>query len=129
MRARLKNRSERGHARGLTGSLQSLRLGAGTAARLRPAAANNDTVLDHDRADGGIGPGAALPAPSERQRQRHKALIGGFRLLRLLRELVFQNAEQKHALRGLPWPFNSVHKMQGNPLFHWASAIRRLSYS
>src|SRR3984893_5758337 len=93
MRARLKNRSERGHARGLTGSLQSLRLGAGTAARLRPAAANNDTVLDHDRADGGIGPGAALPAPPERQRKLHEARIGGFLLLRLFRELVFQDAE------------------------------------
>src|SRR3954471_21085634 len=65
----------------------------GPAARLGPATADNDTVLDHDGADRGIWPSLALPAPAERQRQRHEALVGGFRLLRFLCVLIFQNAE------------------------------------
>ena len=69
MRARLQRHIERGAARGLAGARQRLGLGMGPAAGLGPAAADDDAVLDHDRADGGIGPGAALPAPAERQRQ------------------------------------------------------------
>ncbi len=93
MRARLQRDIERGAARGVTGARQCLGLGMGAAAGLGPAAADNDAVLDHDRADRRIGPGAALPAPAERQRQRHEALVGGLRILRFLRVLVFQDAE------------------------------------
>ena len=83
MRAWLQRHIKRGAARGLAGALERLRLGMGTAARLRPAAPDDDAVLDHDRADGGIGPGAALPAPPERQRKLHEALVGGFRRPRI----------------------------------------------
>src|SRR6266850_3236773 len=93
MRARLQRYIERGAARGLAGLLQRLGLGVGTAAGLGPAAADNDAIFHHDRADGGIGPGAPLPAAPERQCELHEALVGGFRLLRFLRVLVFQNAE------------------------------------
>ena len=79
MRARLQRHIERGAAGGLAGARQRLRLGMGTAAGLGPAAADDDAVLDHDRADGRIGPGAALPAPPERQRELHEALVGGLR--------------------------------------------------
>src|SRR4051812_29689723 len=51
----------------LAGALQRLGLGMGAAARLRPAAADDDAVLDDDRADGRIGPGTAKPAAAERQ--------------------------------------------------------------
>src|ERR1700676_383470 len=93
MRAWLERRVERGAARSFAGGLERLGLGVRTAARLGPAAAYNDAVLDHERADGRIGPGAALPAPAKRQRQLHEALVGGFRFPGFLRELVFQNAE------------------------------------
>ena len=46
-----------------------------------------------DRPDGRIRPGAPLPAPSERQRQLHKALVGGLKIPDFLRVLVFQDAE------------------------------------
>ncbi len=52
----------------------------GTAAGLGPAAAENDTVLHDDRADRGIGPCPALPAPAKRQRQLHEAQVGCFRV-------------------------------------------------
>ena len=110
MRARLQRHIERGAARGLAGARQRLRLGVGPAAGLRPAAADNDAVLDHDRADGGIGPGAALPAPAERQRELHEALVGGLRFLRFLRVLVFQNAEdhlRNRAIRASSSPESS----------------------
>src|SRR6266849_1259933 len=93
MRAWLQRHIEGGAARGLASTLERLRLGVGTAARLGPAATHNDAVLHNDSADGGIGPGAALPAPTERQRQLHEALVGSFRFPGFLRELVFQNAE------------------------------------
>ena len=93
MRTRLQRHIERGAARGLAGALERLRLGMRPAPGLGPATADNDAVLDHDRADGGIGPGAALPAPPERQCQLHEAPVGSFRRFRFLRELVFQNAE------------------------------------
>ena len=93
MRARLQRHIERGAARGLPGTPERLGLGMGPAACLRPATADNDAVPDHHRADGRIGPGAALPAPPERQRQRHETLVGGLSFSGFLRELVFQNAE------------------------------------
>src|SRR5437764_13246126 len=65
----------------------------GAPARLRPAAADNDAVLDDNSADGGIGPGAALPAPAKRQCQRHEALVGSFRCFGFFRVLIFQNTE------------------------------------
>src|ERR1019366_8721326 len=93
MRARFQRYVQRGAARGLAGAPKRLWLGVGPAACLRPAAAYNDAVLDHHGADGGIRPGLALPAPPERQRQLHEALVGGFRHFGSLRELVFQNTE------------------------------------
>src|ERR1700740_1509214 len=65
----------------------------GTAPGLGAAAPDDDTVLDHHGADGRIAPRAARPAPPERQSELHEALVGGLRLLRFLRELLFQNAE------------------------------------
>src|SRR6185436_7146099 len=62
-------------------------------ARLRPAAANDHTILDDDRADGRVRPGAPQPAPAERQRELHEALIRRFGFLGSLGVLVFQNAE------------------------------------
>ncbi len=93
MRAGLQRHIERGAARGLAGAPQRLGLGMRPAARLGPAAADDDAVLDHDRADGRVRPGAPEPAPAERQRQLHEALIRGFGFLGFLRVLVFQNAE------------------------------------
>ncbi len=93
MRTRLQRHVERGAARGLAGVIERHGLGMGTAACLRPAAADNDAVPDHDGADGGIGPGPALPAPPERQRQIHEAPVGGFRQFGFLGVLVFQNTE------------------------------------
>ena len=87
MRTRFQRHIERGAARGLAGAVERLGLGVGAATGLGPATADNDAILDHDRADGGIGPGAALPAPAERQCQLHEALIGGLRFPRFLREL------------------------------------------
>src|SRR5665647_687559 len=110
MRARLQRHIERGAPGGLAGAAERLRLGMGTAACLRPAAAQNDAVLDHDGADGGIGPSAAQPAPAERQRQRHEALVGGFGFLRFLRVLVFQDAEdhlRNRAIRAASSPESS----------------------
>src|SRR5258707_1444796 len=66
MRARLQRHIERGAAGGFAGAIERLRFGVGAAAGLGPATTHNDAVLAHDRADGGIGPGTALPAPSER---------------------------------------------------------------
>src|ERR1700722_7391450 len=58
---------------------QGLDLGMGAPARLRPAAAddhrNVGRLIDHDGADGGIGPGIAEPAPAEREREVHEALV------------------------------------------------------
>ncbi len=110
MRARLQRHIERGAPRGLAGALQRFGLGMGTAACLRPAAADDDSVLDHDRADGGIGPGTPQPAPAERQRKLHEALVGGLGVLRFLRVLVFQDAEdhlRNRAIRASSSPDNS----------------------
>src|SRR3569833_100785 len=46
-------------------------------ARLRPAAADDDAILDHHRADRRIGPGPAQPASAQRQRKLHKTAIKG----------------------------------------------------
>ncbi len=75
MRAGLERDIQSGAARRRAGAAQRLDLGMGPAAVLRPAAADDRAVLDDDRADGGIGPGAAEPAAAERQRQRHEAGI------------------------------------------------------
>src|SRR5258705_1378479 len=93
MRARLQRHVERGAARRIPGTPQRLRLGMRTPTALRPAAADNDAVPDHDRADRRIGPGAAQPAAAERQRKLHETLVGYFRLFGFLRELLFQDAE------------------------------------
>src|SRR6266702_8603048 len=110
MRTGFERDIERGAAGGFAGAPERLPLGVGPAARLGPAAADNDAVLDHDGAHGRIGPGAALPAPPERQRELHEALVGGFRLFGFLRELVFQDAEdhlRNVATRGSSSPDNS----------------------
>ncbi len=49
------------------------------AARLRPAAAEDDAVFDDHRADRRIGPGIAEPAAAERERQPHEACVIGRR--------------------------------------------------
>src|SRR6266481_6462070 len=110
MRAWLQRHIEGGAARSLAGAPERLRLGVGTAARLRPAAADNNAVLDHDRPDGRVWPGAALPAPPERQRQLHEALVSGLRFPGFLRELVFQNSEdhlRNRAIRASSSPESS----------------------
>src|SRR5438552_2663668 len=93
MRTGLQRHIERGAARGVTGALQRLRFGMRAAAGLRPSAADNDAVFHHHRTDGGVRPGASLPAPPERQRELHEARVGSLGLPGFLRELVFQNAE------------------------------------
>ena len=75
MRARLQRDVERGAARRRAGAAQRLDLRMRPAAGLRPAAADDDAVLDDHRTDGRIGPGAAEPAPAERKRQRHEAPV------------------------------------------------------
>ena len=75
MRARLERDVKRRAARRLAGAAQRLDLRMRPPAGLRPAAADNDAVLDDHRADRRIGPGAAEPAPAERERQRHEAGI------------------------------------------------------
>ena len=69
MRARLERDVERRAARRLAGAAQRLDFGMRPPAGLRPAAADDDAVLDDHRADRGIGPGAAEPAPAKRQAQ------------------------------------------------------------
>ena len=93
MRTGLQRHIERGAARGFTGALQCVRLGMRTAAGLGPAAGDNDAVFHHDRTDGGVRPGAPLPAPPERQGKLHEARVSGLGIPGFLRELVFQNAE------------------------------------
>src|SRR5437660_10431805 len=93
MRARLQRHIQRRTARGLAGAVERLDLRMRTPAGLGPAAADNDAVLDDNSADSGIGPTAAQPAPAERQRQRHEALVGSFRCFGFFGVLIFQNAE------------------------------------
>ena len=75
MRTGLQRHIERGAARGLAGPSQRLGLGMRPAAGLGPATADDDAVLDDDRADGRVRPGAPQPAPAERQRKLHEALV------------------------------------------------------
>ena len=75
MRARLERHVHRGALRRLLGAAQRLDLGMRAAAGLRPAAADDDAILDDHRADRRIGPGVAEPAPAERERQRHEARV------------------------------------------------------
>ena len=67
MRAGLERYIKRGATRRIAGTGERLGLGMGPPARLRPAAANDDSVLDEHRADCGIGPGAPEPVPAERK--------------------------------------------------------------
>ena len=76
MRTGLERDIECGASRGLAGAPQRFRLGMRAAARLRPAAADDDAVFHHDRADGRIRPGAPQPAPAERERKLHEAPVG-----------------------------------------------------
>ena len=75
VRAGLQRDVQRGAARRRAGAPQCLDLGMGPATSLRPAAADNDAVLDDHRADGGVRPGPPQPAPAERKRQRHEAHV------------------------------------------------------
>ncbi len=93
MRTGLQRHIERGAPRRLTGPSQRLGLGMRPSAGLRPATADDDAVLDDDRADGRVRPGAPQPAPAERQRKLHEALVRRFGFFGFLRVLVFQNAE------------------------------------
>src|SRR3954470_285100 len=93
MRARLQRNVERSAPCGFAGARNRLRLSMRTTARLSPAAPHDHAILHHHRADRRIGPGASLPASSQRQRELHEALVGVFRFTGFLRELVFQNAE------------------------------------
>jgi hypothetical protein len=68
MRARLERHVKRGAARRLAGAAERLDLGMRPAADLRPAAADNDSAFDDDRADGRIWPGAPKPAPAQGER-------------------------------------------------------------
>src|SRR5882724_8771918 len=106
----LQRHVERGATGGLAGMRKRHDFGVRPAACLRPAAPDDDTVLDHHRADGGIGPGAALPAPAERQCQLHEALVGSLRSPRSLRKLLLQNAEdhlRNRAIRASSSPESS----------------------
>ena len=75
MRTGLERHIKCGSARRATGLRQRHRLGMGAAARLRPAPADNDAVLDDDRSDGGIGMRASQTAPAKRQRERHETPV------------------------------------------------------
>src|SRR5262249_41069858 len=57
--------------------LQCLGLGMRPTAGLRPATTQDHTVLDDNRADRRVGPGAAEPAPTERKRKLHETPILG----------------------------------------------------
>src|SRR5258708_4518141 len=93
MRTGLQRHIERGAPRGLARPHECLRLSMRPAAYLRPATANDHAILDHDRTDGRVRPGAPQPTPAERERELHEALVRGFGLFGFLRVLVFQNAE------------------------------------
>ena len=58
-----------------SGLTQRLGFCMGPAARLGPAAPDNAALLHDDAAHGGIGPDSPLPAPAQRQGQRHKARV------------------------------------------------------
>ncbi len=93
MRTRLERDIERGAARLLTGAGERLRLRMGPAAGGGPAAADNDTVLDDNRADRRVRPCLSEAAPSKRQRKLHIAAVGSLYGAGLLRETVLQKTE------------------------------------
>src|ERR1700739_2946093 len=93
MRARLERHVERGAARGLASLLQGDRVAVRTPAGLGPAAADDDAVLDHHGANSRVRPGASEAAPSQSQRELHESAVGCFGVTRLLRQLIFQDAE------------------------------------
>ena len=72
---------------------ERFRLGMRAAARLRPAAADDDAVFHHDRADGRVWPGPAQPAPAERERELHETPVGFLVGPGFFPELIFQDAE------------------------------------
>ena len=82
MRARLKRDVKRRAARRVAGAAQSFDLGVRAAAGLRPAAPDDHAVVDDDRANRGIRPGAAETAAAQCQRQRHEPpVVGSVRAL------------------------------------------------
>ena len=101
MRAGLERDVERRAARRGAGAAQRLDLGMRPAAGLSPAAADDDAVLDDDGADGGIGPGAAKPAPAERKRERHEAPIFRQSVQLRIRFRACPGAHLARSLRGL----------------------------
>src|SRR5205823_6247507 len=93
MRTRLQRDVDGGALRRRSGARQGIRLGMRPATWLRPAAADDDAVVDDNGADGRIWPSLAECAAPERQRKLHEAPVSGFRLLGLLGEFLFQDAE------------------------------------
>src|SRR6185312_8368668 len=65
----------RGAVRGALGALERLDLGMGPAAILRPAAADDDAVLDDDGADRRVRRGAAEATAAEIEREAHEAEV------------------------------------------------------
>ena len=93
MRAWLQRHVQGCAHRCFAGPRKRLRFRMRTATGLRPAAADDHPILDHDCADSRVRPGAPLPAAAQHQRQFHEPVVGGLRFPGFLRELVFQNAE------------------------------------
>jgi len=54
---------------------QGFGFGVGSAARLGPSPSDDAALLHNDAAHGGVGPDSPLPAPAQRQGQRHKARV------------------------------------------------------
>src|SRR3954467_4584057 len=75
MRAGLERHVQRGAAGGGAGTRERLGLGVGAPTRLRPAAPDDDTVLDDHSADRGIGPGTPEPTPAKRKGEPHEAAV------------------------------------------------------
>src|ERR1700729_1890848 len=108
MRAWLERHIKRGTARRTTGLRQRDRLGMGTAARLRPASADDDAILNHHGADGGIGMRAPQAAPAKRQRERHETPVSRFRFrIALPRMLAGEDHLRNKAIRASSSPESS----------------------
>jgi hypothetical protein len=75
MRAGFERHVQRGAAGRVAGTRERLSLGVGAPTRLRPAAPDDDTVLDDHRTDRGIGPGTPEPTPAKRKREPHEATV------------------------------------------------------
>src|SRR5690242_6988809 len=93
MRTRFERDIQRGAAGSLAGAAERLHLGMRAASGLRPAAPDDDAVLDHDRADRRVRPGAAEAAPSERQGKLHEAPVRFIALPDLLGVLILEDAK------------------------------------